>query len=52
MHAAAVDGLSFVQVVLLREQKELSEARAEKSGAEVKKLTAKVRTAGAVRVGF
>lgn len=31
------------QVVLLREQKELSEARAEKSGAEVKKLTAKVR---------
>lgn len=30
------------QVVLLREQKELSEARAEKSGAEVKKLTGKV----------
>lgn len=29
--------------MLLREQKELSEARAEKSGAEVKKLTAKVR---------
>lgn len=31
------------QVVLLREQKELSEARAEKSAAEVKKLFAKVR---------
>jgi len=31
------------QVILLREQKELSEARAEKTGAEVKKLTAKVR---------
>ena len=30
------------QVVLLREQKELAEARAEKSGAEVKKLNAKV----------
>lgn len=34
------------QVVLLREQKELSEARADKSGAEAKKLTAKVRLAG------
>lgn len=31
------------QVVLLREQKELSEARAEKSAAEVKKLFAKVK---------
>ncbi|KAL4439937.1 hypothetical protein ABPG75_002938 [Micractinium tetrahymenae] len=31
------------QVILLREQKELSEARAEKSTAEVKKLTAKVK---------
>ena len=34
------------QMVLLREQKELSEARAEKSAAEVKKLSAKVRLAG------
>ncbi len=38
------------QVLLLREQKELSEARAEKSAAEVKKLTAKVRGAP-VRIG-
>lgn len=43
------------QVILLREQKELSEARAEKSAAEVKKLTAKVRGragwAGRTRIG-